>query len=266
MNIFINFKRLLLYIIVFSISVAPGKIIFASHIPESGGHRLEGEYNIRVFMKKDDFNLMGETDGRFEGSNKDFRYHSVTIGPYYRLHRNLKLGAFYKLQRGVWHDDDWILLEDDTWKWRDTSSRNEHVFVLDASPRVQLPFLPGSSWVGELKSRYYYNAFNDHQTITVRSGITYFWLDKMQPFLNFYLQYEMYFPLNYGKALIYERWIYLGTLYHLNSMFKFGIFGAERQVVWGESEDFNSRFPDENYKVTYKSFMIGVNTIINFPI
>lgn len=240
-------------------------IVKASNVPETGTHVQEAEYNFRIFMKKDNINFMGETLGRFEGSDKEFRKRSLTLGPYLRLHSNLKIGGFYRLQQGVWHDDDWIF-EDDDWKWRDTTSRSEHLFLFDMTPRVALSFLPGRNWVAEMKNRYIYNTFNDHQTITVRPGITYFWLDNFQPFINFYLQYEIYFPLNYGTTLIYERWIYLGALYHVNSMIKLGIYGAERQVIWGSSKDFKERFPDKDYEMTYKTYMIGVSAILTFSI
>lgn len=117
-----------------------------------------------------------------------------------------------------------------------------------------------------MKNRYLYNAYNDNQTITVRPGITWFWLDGLEPFLNINLQYELYFPLNYGVSTIYEQWLYLNVLYHMNSNFKAGIFGALKKVTWGASEEFKELFPDEEYAVTYLSYVIGVSAIFYFSL
>ena len=81
------------------------------------------------------------------------------FGAFYRVHKNIKLGAMYQLERGSVHDDDWIRDDDNphSWRWKDTRDRNEHIAIFDFTPKVQLNFMPGKSWVFEIKSRYSYN-------------------------------------------------------------------------------------------------------------
>lgn len=79
---------------------------------------------------------------RWEDEPTQFRYRSLTAGSYYRLSKHIKVGAFYRLQMGALHDDDWVFI-DPGWNWDDTRGRFEHLFILDFSPRFQLNFLPG---------------------------------------------------------------------------------------------------------------------------
>lgn len=240
---------------------------FAAHVPETPGSPvIESEGNFRLFIKKNNFNLLTEAKGRIEDEDNEFRYHSLTIGPYYRLHRNIKIGLFYRLQRGVWHDDDWINTTDG-WEWRDTNSRNEHVFVGDLTPRFKLSFLPGTNWIFDTKTRYLYNTFNDNQTVKIRPGITYFYIKDLEPIINFSVQYELYFPINYGVSTIYEKWLYLSSLYHINSSLKFGLFFAYKTVTWGASKDFKEMHANEDeYNITYKAYVFGINLIYRFSL
>lgn len=85
--------------------------LHAEHIaPTAPADRAtEYEANLRTFLKQGRFNYFGELKGRWEDSNQQFRYRSLTLGPYYRAYKNLKVGAFYRLQQGARHDDDWVL-------------------------------------------------------------------------------------------------------------------------------------------------------------
>ncbi|RME90154.1 MAG: hypothetical protein D6767_07295, partial [Candidatus Hydrogenedentota bacterium] len=130
--------------------------LFAEHIPEKGAFATKAEAIQRLFVKKGAISGMLEIKGRLEQENRGYR--SVTIGPYYRLSRHWRIGGFYRVQQGQIHDDDWIALNPG-WEWKKTTSRTEHVFSADISPKTLLPFLNFGKFeaVGESKFRYEYN-------------------------------------------------------------------------------------------------------------
>jgi len=228
---------------------------------------MEYEANLRAFVKKGKIDYFGEIKGRWEDEDSEFRYRSFTLGPYYRVHKNVKIGAFYRFQLGARHDDDWVQ-PPSLWDWKDSRKRGEHVFILDATPRAQLSFLPGENWVLALKTRYLYNTFNKQSTLKLRPGLTYFWLKGLDPFMNFFLQYEVYLPLNYGESSIYETWLYAGTLYHATEHVKIGGFGALRNVVWGTSQEWKDKDDGTwgTYKVDYKSLTLGLILLFQFSL
>ncbi len=241
-------------------------LTMAQPVPEQTRNSLWGEGVMRVFISSDEWSLMGEALGRLEGEEHDRWYRSFTVGPYFRVFRNLRLGAFYVVRQGALHDDDWVRA-DSGWRWRDTESRTEHLFAGDATPRILLDFLPGGSWVGEIRTRYFYNTFDGEQTVTVRPGITCFWMRNGAPFISVYAQYEAYFPVNYGESLLYDQWYYLGMLYHLDSTIQVGINGAYRRIKWGTSDDFREARPaDGAYSVTDSAFVIGLAVILQMSL
>jgi len=232
-----------------------------------GGREVEFESDLRAFFKKGKVSWLGELKGRLEKEPSQFRYRSLTLGPYRRIHKNVKVGAFYRFQQGARHDDDWIQpppATPDVWDWRDTRDRGEHLFILDATPRVELPFLPGESWVLALKGRYLYNTFNAQHTLQLKPGLTYFWMKGMDPFLNLFLNYELYLPLNYGVSRVYETWLYAGALYHASERVKVGAYGAFKKVVWGTSQAWKDGWPGEGYQVDFKSLVLGLALTLQF--
>jgi hypothetical protein len=188
-------------------------------MPETAGGVVEMENHLRLFLKHGDFTSVAELVGRWEGESFEFRYRALTLGGYYRVTRQLKLGNFYRVQQGERHDDDWIDLNPG-WVWRDTRKRTEQLLILDASPRFLLGFLPDRNWVFILKNRYLFNTFNHRHTLTIRPGVTYLLLRGRDPFLNFSFNYDLYVPLNYGSSFLYAHWPYLNMLYHLSSAVK----------------------------------------------
>jgi hypothetical protein len=201
-----------------------------------------------------------ELAGRFEDAEYQFRYRALTAGSYFRVHRNLKLGAFYRLQTGALHDDDWGM-QAGTWGWADTRDRMEHLLILDASPRFLLDFLPGRNWVFMLKGRYELNSFDLQQTLLVQPGLTYFWMRNREPVLNISLNYGLYFPLNFGDTLIYEHAPYLELLYHLSPTVKLELTGTYRLRTWSTSEDFLSEFDGATYSARSGSFVLGFGAV-----
>ena len=87
---------------------AAAVVAFADHIPIAPNGILEYEGRTALIVQTGPFDFLADITGRFEDTNHDFRYRALTIGGYYRLLKNLKAGAFYSLQAGVRHDDDWV--------------------------------------------------------------------------------------------------------------------------------------------------------------
>lgn len=252
---------------VFLVAAAPSAR--ASHPkgtwPKTADHPAQPQADFRAFMKLGPANAMLETTSRREPWNAN--YHSVRVGGYYSLARGVKAGMFYKRQWGARHDDDWIVTGDAATaraKWAPTAERGEDIFMLDLTPRAELGFMPGGPWVTELKARYEANLLNGQQTIKLRPGLTYFWFGPEKPVATLFARYELYLPLNYGVSSIYERWLYLGGLYHLNDVFQVGPFLAHRAITWGTSESFKRLFPDEGYETTLGWWQAGVTVSLRF--
>ncbi len=191
----------------------------------------------RVLYVQGDLSGMFEYEGRFEDKPMEFRYQSLTFGGYYRVHRNVKVGAFYRLQLNVRHDDDWIE-EGATWLWADTSDRIEQLLIADITPRFLLSFLPGENWVTSLKARYEYNLTNSQQTLLIRPGLTYFWIRDREPFFTFTAQYATYLSLNFGAVPWYRTGPYLNVIYHLTPNVLLDLGVRKQWIYWSESKQF----------------------------
>jgi len=192
----INKKPVLLVVLIFS-----GFSVFANHIPVFDNPGLN--YQLRSVLMVD----YGRLDPYMEfklgvdGEKGEIDSLDLMAGAYYRIHNNLKLGAFYQVETGAVHDDDWIFLNPG-WIWQDTSDRIEQSLILDATPRILLPGNLGKSTVASLKLRYVYNFFNGQQKIMAKPGINYFYLKDREPIWNAGLYYSIYFPLNFGTTLV----------------------------------------------------------------
>jgi hypothetical protein len=233
--------------------------LLADHVPPVPGGVVELEGNARLFLKYNNFTPLLDIEGRWEDENLEFRYHALTVGGYYRVHKNIKVGAFYRLQRGARHDDDWIDLNPG-WEWQDTLNRNEHVLIFDFSPRFQLDFIPGKNWVFMLKNRYLFNTFNNQHTVKVRPGLTYFLIVDRAPLLNFSVNYDLYIPLNYGETFLYGQWPYIDVLYHATEQIKITFSAAYKNIAWSTSQDAKDG-GESHYTVNYKAFVLGAGLI-----
>lgn len=185
-------------------------------------------------------------------------YQELTLGSYARVERRLKVGAFYRVQRGARHDDDWKNDGPGRWSWRDTTRRTEHLLLLDATPRLDLPFLPGKEWVGSVKVRWEHDFFNEHNSLLVAPELAYFWLDGLRPRATFFLRYETWLPMNFGETSVYERWWYAAALWHARPWLLVGPQVALRDEVWTTSTEFRSKNPGADYKVVHRSWVPGV--------
>ncbi len=258
--------RLHLTIFILMFFLAGSLLVAHDHNSESG--ILEGSGSARIFLKHGDTTLMTDYTGRIEGVDHEYQYQALTIGPYYRLHDNIKIGAFYRLQFGVLHEDDWIEDRDNPgdWTWRDTKKRDEHVGIGDITFRFLVPFIPGKNLVFEFKNRYLYNTFNNHHTLKTRPGLRYFIFYNKKPVLNIFAQYEMYFPLNYGVVTIYEQWLYGGFLAHFTDEFHAGLYGAYKKIVWGPSDEARDAGVGKDFKERYSAYIIGVVAMGRFKL
>jgi hypothetical protein len=239
---------------------------YASHVPIEPDDVLELEARIAALFSYGELDPLVELRARIEGEDQELGLRSLTLGTYYRLHRNVKAGAFVRLQQGVLHDDDWIEESPGVWEWDDPAERTEVVAIADVTPRFQLDFLPGENWVVAVKARYELNTGDLHQSIKARPSLTYFWIVDRNPVLNATIAYEAYFPLNFGSTLLYEKWVYLNLLYHLTPTVKLEAGIARRVITWTDSEEFEDLFPAEDYEIDAKSWVIGLGVLWMIPL
>jgi hypothetical protein len=247
-------------------TLAAAATVQANHIPEPPGSVVEYEGRVAALASVGDFDPLVELRARVEDDPSELRYRALTLGSYYRVHRNVKAGAFVRVQQGARHDDDWISPSAGAWEWEDTTDRTEVVAIADVTPRFQLGFLPGENWVLAVKGRYELDTYNMEQSIKVRPGLTYFWIVDRNPVLNASLAYEVDFPLNFGSTLIYDRWLYLDVLYHLTPTVKLEASIARRTWTWTDSSDFKDLHPTESYEVDTQPWVIGIGVLYMLPL
>ncbi len=245
---------------------AAGSGAFADHIPIPPDGVLEYEARTAVIVQLGSFDLLADLTGEMDKGNLALQYRALTVGGYYRLLKNLKVGAFYRLQAGVWHDDNWVSnapIVTPGWVWQDTTGQYEHVLMLDASPRFLLDFLPGRSWVLMVKGRFVYDSFENELSTVLRPELTFFWLVDRQPFLDFSAAWEAWLPLNYGSTLIYESYPWLAVNYHVTPELMLQLAGAYRSTVWSTSAQVAGQTADlpNSYQVTYSRWLLSVGVI-----
>ena len=234
---------------------------FADNLPSAPNGTLELEGRTAFILQSGSFDFLADITGRLEDAGMTFQYRALTIGGYYRPLKNLKVGAFYRLQAGVRHDDDWVSNPSPLpWSWQSTVGRFENELMLDASPRFLLDFLPGRSWVLMLKGRYIYNTFENQQSIVARPELTFFWLVDRQPFMDFSAAYEAWFPLNYGTTLMYESYPWVGVHYHLTPELMLELGGSYKATAWSSSQQWLAA-GNNPYQVTYSRWVASLGVV-----
>jgi outer membrane receptor protein involved in Fe transport len=232
-------------------------------VPEAPhGRRPEYETSVRMLGKAGPLEPMADLSGRWQYETlRPAR--SLTMGAYTRAHKNLKLGLFWRVQSGMRHDDDWVNPAPGVWEWRNTFNRPEQVLVLDASPRVMLPFLPGGKWTGSLKVRYEHNFFNSQRSLKLEPELAWFWMEGLNPVATVFARYEHYKPLNFGeRGKFYERWWYLAGLWHANPDVSLGPSVALRDELWTASTDYRTATNGGSYKSLWRSWMLGFTVVL----
>jgi hypothetical protein len=214
-----------------------------THTPPFGQGDVDLQSRAQLVANIGSWDVLAELLGRTAGLDAPLHtLESVTVGGYYRVIPNLKVGALYRAQAGVRHDDD-VIANPATLQgeWNDTSQRLESVLMLDVSPRFQLGFLPGANWVLMLKGRYLYDVWNGQSSIMARPELTWFWIQGRDPFLNISLGYELYFPLNFGSTTIYQSYPWLSLLYHATPEIGIEVSAAYKTTTWSTSKSWNEQ-------------------------
>jgi hypothetical protein len=215
---------------------------------------------LRAIADRDLASYFAEASATQATDSRELR--DFAVGGYYHLSNNFKIGALALREYGLRHDEDWQL-NNGVWSWNDSNSRGENVFGLDVTGKTLLDFLPGEDWVAEFKVRYFYNSFNDNRTLMLRPGLTYFYLRHEELVANFFLQFEYDLPLNYGIQPINEKWIYLGSLYHLSEMMDIGPFMTLTWQTWGPPAAYSLK-GGVPYSVTTQTTTLGLTSVLRF--
>jgi len=230
--------------------------------PALGQNDVELQSRAQLVANVGPWDILAELLGRTDDTEAPLHsFESVTVGGYYRVIPNLKVGALARLQAGARHDDDVLPAAGgpSQFAWNDTSRRLEGVLMLDVSPRFQLGFLPGSNWVLMVKGRYLYNTWNGQMSLMARPELTWFWIDGRDPFLNFTIGYEMYFPLNFGSTLVYQSYPWLTVLWHATPEVGIELSGAYKTTVWSTSSAWLAGGGNSySIPVTSLNFSVGV--------
>jgi len=239
----------------FLIAIAPSLVFALPPQPTVPGG-IEPGLAVRAFKDLGSITLAAEAGALNETDGRDYR--DIMLGGYYQLTENLSTGLFYERAYGLRHDDDWNKTTG-TWSWADTNSRGEDLLIADLTARFKV----FESTVFEIKARYLDNLFNQNQTLFLRPGLTYFWLKDEQPFMNFFLQYEIDLPLNFDNEQVDERWLYLGALYRVMENVDVGGFYALNWQAWHSSADYLAKLGSP-YTVTSTSAVISALAIVHF--
>jgi hypothetical protein len=247
-------KIILILIIIFTYT----QTLSADHIPEVSSFINQYQGRFSIIRSINHWNPYLEVLGNINTNFSPSYYHFLT-GSYYRVHKNLKIGAFYKLQGGVTHDDDWLFLNPG-WEWDDSINRVEHNLILDLSPRFIIPKILNKKAVASLKIRYQYNFFNEHQTLLFKPGVSFFYMFDRKPVWNASLAYSMYFPLNFSEAFIYEHGPYLNFIYHMSDLIKVETRASFHIKTWTSGKD--SIALGDSYNVNEKGLNIGIGIIL----
>ncbi len=263
------------YLLAIGVALLVPAAAWSLHDPGDGAPLLpdpgyEISAHARLFYDRDDVDWLLEYAGRWDTDRSAFAQ-GVRVGAYYRLLDNLKIGGFYRLAFGERHDEDWIESGSD-WIWRDTSRRPEHTFMLDATPRFLLDFLPGKDWVLSAKARYGLTVFRQNQTpislstLLLRPGLTWFWIRDREPVLSVSAQYAAYLPLDFGENWWYRRGPYVNLVYHLAPGLMVDASIGRQRIFWSESADFDRVWPDNGYaQSVYSPWTVEVGVIYRLP-
>lgn len=207
----------------------------------------------RVFKKHQKTNYLFEFKNSFYLENQD--NFSFRLGGKRRLNRHFKLGFYYQRSYGLKHNEDWDN-RGDGWKWHNTTSRSENIFILELSPR----FLVGKQSVFETRLQYEYNQFNENQSLKIRPGLTYFLKKNGGPYCNLFAQVEYYLALNFNENLIYQKWYYLGSLFHFGKSISIGPYFAYHLSNWTHYDDSKARIGE--YEVDHTAKLFGLTFVM----
>jgi hypothetical protein len=233
-----------LFVLVIVLLTSAPTHLFASTASQSGGR--DYRFDLRAFKEFRKVDLMAEIgiiDNAFHETSK----HAQLVGRYVFTDA-FKIGLFVQGAMGLRHDDDWVLISPDNWRWKSTKSRLEPI----VGPEVNYRHWLGQSlWAFELRGRYYYNAHNSFQKTMVRTSLMRF-LDHGALSISS----EAFIPLNYSTHTVDEFWFYLGHQYSLRSNLTLGHTLAWGEQRWSEPKAYPTAFK-QNFKTL--RFMLNMN-------
>lgn len=249
----ITVKLLLLVLLAPAAFAVPAPSVSKGRLPEY-------DASARVISRSGKLEPLADLTERWQFTDQR-PYRELMLGTYGRVHPNLKLGLFYRVQNGARHDNDWINDGAGNWSWRRTTNRPESVVIIDATPRMSL----GGHFVGAMKVRYEHNFFNGQRTLKLEPEVTWFWLDGLTPRATIFIRHGTYIPLNFGTRSYYERWWYLAGLWHASKTVSVGPSIALRDVVWSTSPDYRAATGGGSYRVLYRALVWGATLVIRTP-
>jgi hypothetical protein len=241
-------KVLFLALILFSQLV----IAAPRRIPESKSGWERG-IDFRTLKQWRQYIFVGETKNRSE--LMDTNYHQLMLGSYYRITKRFKMGLFFQGEQGLRWDLDWRK-QDGKWQWQDVGSRWDFSTILDATYNDKLQ----ENWVWEIKTRFNYYHSREALLLRMRPGIRYFFMKHSLPWWQIYSQVETYIPVNYGVQSIYEYWMYIGALYHVNTHFSLGpIYALRNRSI--RAYDRFEKVTGLDYKESLRSNYVGLSAV-----
>ncbi|MDB9786822.1 hypothetical protein OAB57_01840 [Bacteriovoracaceae bacterium] len=178
---------------------------------------------------------------------------SIKLGIRYPINRYFKLGAFYHKVYGLRHDDDWNN-QYGLWEWERKNGHGNNIYSVELTARKRLY----KTIVGEIRASYHHNETTDLNSLKGRAGLTYTTFSHGTPQFTWAISYELYHPLNFSEETIYERWGYVGFLFHAGSKISLGPFVARKRKVWTTSTAWKRDYPNDSYKLERLSTILGL--------
>ncbi|HET6452434.1 MAG TPA: hypothetical protein VFI08_14040 [Spirochaetia bacterium] len=245
------------------VTLAAGAPRAAALPPAIGSGDIELQSRAQLVANLGSWDILAEVRGKLPDEDVPRRPQAyATVGTYYRVVPNLKVGVLAGVQAGVRHDDDVLPTSVPTgdFVWNDSSNRAEGILMLDASPRFQLGFLPTGNWVFEVKNRFVYNAWNHQASVMTRPELTWFWIRDRDPFLNLSAGWEVWFPLNFGTTAVYQNYPWVTALWHATPEIGIELTGGYKTTVWSTSSAWRAA-GGATYSLPVTSWLVSVGVV-----
>lgn len=216
---------------------------------------IEYGVDFRILKKQKRNIFLFESKNRKELLNQN--YHQFLAGSYYRLTKRLRFGLFFQVEQGLRWDEDWK--KSTSWNWGRIQNRWDYSSVFDISYQDKI----NSKFLWEWKNRFFYYHGREAYLLKFRPGLRYFIFKNKKPFAQIYSQIETYSPINYGNNLLYEYWVYFGSLFEVSDKFSLGPIISYRQRWFHSYENFEND-NEKSYKEKFNSVYYGLSAIIHF--
>lgn len=228
---------------------------FAHDHSPHGEQQIFEEFQLRYFKKVNSYRFL--TEFKVRNSFDNTLEHHLKLALNRRVLKGLKIGAIYQIQKNERHNDDWEFFSRKKWFWKNHKDYYENIFGGFLTARYLLSTL----WMTEFRVQYEVNSSNGHQLLKLRPGLQYFWLRNGSPLVNIFLRYEHYLPLNFGDYQMFQSWVYLGSLFHINKQNKVSIHTSIGGWNWSTSREARLKLPAEPYSVREEAQVFGLTYI-----